>query len=201
MLSGHRQKEVLCIMPPHCDSIDGPVVTAAREALEEEDFEVIVPYVLAEYEADLRDAFELATKAWTQGPEARLVAERYFFETAVRLHRVGEGASFTGLKPAGLDVGPVIPMAERAIDLGSPVELLDFLSEELRVQVVRRVDEVVIRQDQASESVDQARAYVQAVLGLQTWSHKLFKCLRSAGHERTPPTSQEGERHEYRNQT
>jgi Family of unknown function (DUF6448) len=47
---------------------------------------------------------------------SREVADRYFFETVVRVHRAAEGASFTGLKPAGLDVGPIIPVAERAIE-------------------------------------------------------------------------------------
>ena len=49
------------------------------------------------------------------GHEARTVAERLFLETVVRLHREGEGAPFTRLRPAGLDVGPVIPLAETAI--------------------------------------------------------------------------------------
>jgi hypothetical protein len=33
-----------------------------------------------------------------------------------RLHRPGEGAPYTGLKPAGQDFGPVIPAAEHAIE-------------------------------------------------------------------------------------
>ncbi|MGW3358570.1 DUF6448 family protein [Streptomyces bungoensis] len=32
-------------MPPHCDSLDGPVVTAAREALEKGDVDLVLPYV------------------------------------------------------------------------------------------------------------------------------------------------------------
>src|SRR5687768_7116855 len=119
-------------MPPHCDSMDGPVVTAARTALEYEEFGSIAPYVDADSEEELRDAFDLAGKARTQGPEARLVAERYFFETAVRLHRLGEGAPFEGLKPAGLDVGPAIPLAERAIAEGSSDDLSEFLCGEVR---------------------------------------------------------------------
>jgi hypothetical protein len=30
----------------------------------------------------------------------------------IRLHRAGEGAAFTGLKPSGGDVGPAIPAAD-----------------------------------------------------------------------------------------
>lgn len=169
-------------MPPHCDSMDGPVVIAARGALEEEDFEAVAPYVDAGYEDELRDAFEFATKAWAQGPEARVVAERYFFEAAVRLHRLGEGAPFEGLKPAGLDVGPVIPLAERAIAEGSPDDLADFLTREVRAGVVHRLDEVLSLQSHMDDNVEAARAYVRAMLGLQVWSHGVLKTIRSGGH-------------------
>ncbi|MEV7061727.1 DUF6448 family protein [Streptomyces collinus] len=99
-------------MPPHCDSLDGPVVTAARKALEGRDVDQILPYVPEEGEPEVREAFGLTAKARTFGREAQEVADRWFFETVVRVHRSGEGAPFTGLKPAGLDVGPVIPVAE-----------------------------------------------------------------------------------------
>lgn len=47
--------------------------------------------------------------------EARQLADMHFFETLVRLHRAGEGAGFTGLKPAGRDLGPAIPAADKAL--------------------------------------------------------------------------------------
>ena len=42
---------------------------------------------------------------------AKTLADRYFMETAVRLHRLGEKAPYTGLKPAGTDFGPAIGAA------------------------------------------------------------------------------------------
>lgn len=35
-------------MPPHCDSLDGPVVTAARQALEAGDVDIVLPFVHAD---------------------------------------------------------------------------------------------------------------------------------------------------------
>ena len=67
-------------MPPHCDSLDGPVVTAARDALAREDVDRILPFVKHDGEAEVRAAFDLAVKARAQGAEARQVADRYFFE-------------------------------------------------------------------------------------------------------------------------
>jgi tetratricopeptide (TPR) repeat protein len=42
----------------------------------------------------------------------------------VRIHRAGEGAPYTGLKPAGLSEGPIIPIAEKAIEIGIACERL-----------------------------------------------------------------------------
>ena len=101
-------------MPPHCDSMDGPVVTAAREALDKEDVKLVLPYVTASASADVRLAFDKVLRARKAGPDAREVADLYFYETVVRLHRAGEGAPYTGLKPAGLDVGPVISSGRKS---------------------------------------------------------------------------------------
>ena len=170
-------------MPPHCDSLDGPVVRAARSALDQDDVDLVLPYVHAAGEDEVRNAFELATKARVQGVEAREVADRFFFETVVRVHRAGEGAPFTGLKPAGLDVGPVIPLAERAIATGDPAGLSALLCEAVDAEVKDRLSEVTILEASSSKGVAEARQYVSAVLGLQVWAHKLYGAVHAAAHE------------------
>jgi len=170
-------------MPPHCDSLDGPVVTAARAALDIEDVDLILPYVHEPGEAEVRHAFDLAVKARTQGAEAREVADLYFFETVVRVHRAGEGAPFTGLKPAGLDVGPVIPLAERAIEQGDAAELGQFLSAAVRDEVMARFAALMELKAHADDDAAAARRYVTAMLGLQVWAHKLHGAVHAAAHE------------------
>lgn len=169
-------------MPPHCDSLDGPVVTAARQALARADVDVILPYVHADGEAEVRDAFDLAVKARALGAEAQEVADRWFFETVVRVHRAGEGAPFTGLKPAGLDVGPVIPAAERALGTGSTDELVGLLCESVRGQVEQRHGHAMTLREHAAESTAAARAYVEAMLGLQVWAHALHRQVMADPH-------------------
>lgn len=170
-------------MPPHCDSLDGPVVRAARAALDREDVEIVLPYVHEAGEAEVKQAFDLVVKARVQGADAREVADRYFFETVVRVHRAGEGAPFTGLKPAGLDVGPVIPLAERAIEQGDPDELAGFLSAVVRDEVTARFAELTDLKAHAGEGLGAARRYVSATLGLQVWAHKLHAAMHAAAHE------------------
>jgi hypothetical protein len=164
-------------MPPHCDSLDGPVVTAARMALVDGDVDLVLPYVPAATESEVVEAFALAAKARIMGGEAEMVAERWFFETVVRLHRLGEGAPFTGLKPAGLDVGPVIPVAERALAGGSAEELADLLCTAVREQVQARHTRVMALAEHARDDVAHARAHVEAALGLQVWAHHLHQTI------------------------
>ena len=76
----------------HCDSIDGPVATAAIKALDTKNVNLILPYAPAEAEAELTAAFERALVVRSMGAEARALVDRYFMETAVRLHRAGEKA-------------------------------------------------------------------------------------------------------------
>lgn len=169
-------------MPPHCDSLDGPVVVAARAALATLDVDLVLPYVHADGEAEVRAAFDQTTKAAASAGEAKDVAERWFFETVVRIHRSGEGAPFTGLKPAGLDVGPVIPAAERALDAGSPDPLVEVLCREMREQVHGRISHVMELKKRASTGVAAAREYVEAMLELQVWANAVHRQVTAAPH-------------------
>ncbi|MGQ4416599.1 DUF6448 family protein [Streptomyces sp. SAS_269] len=172
-------------MPPHCDSLDGPVVTAAREALEKQDVDLVLPYVQEEGEAEVRDAFRLAITARTLGSTGREVADRWFSETVVRVHRAGEAAPFTGLKPAGLDIGPVIPVAERAVETGSADELARLLCDIVRGQVEERHRRAMACKEHAADGVSAAREYVTATLGLEVWAHHLYQQAMAAAHEGT----------------
>ena len=170
-------------MPPHCDSLDGPVVSAARRALEAGRAEIVLPYVPEDGEAEVRKAFDAVIGVRGQGPAVREVADLHFFETVVRVHRAGEGAPFTGLKPAGLDHGPVIPVAELAIETGSPDELAGLLTGRVEEEVRRRFERVMDLKSRANGDVPASREYVEAMLDLQVWSHKLYEATTATAHE------------------
>ena len=170
-------------MPPHCDSMDGPVVKAAMKALEAGDVNVILPYVHKQGEAEVLEAFEKILPLRRQTNAAKELADQYFFETVVRIHRAGEGAAFTGLKPAGLSVGPVIPLAENAIETGSPDKLVQILSDTVGAEIKKRFDRVMQLKKRAGDTVEEKREYIEAVLGLQVYSHKLYTCATTELHE------------------
>jgi len=85
----------------HCDTLNGPVVTAARVALQRGDVTPVLKWVKSTEEREVRDAFRRTMAVRGASAEARDLADLYFFETLVRLHRQGEGEPYTGLKPAG----------------------------------------------------------------------------------------------------
>src|SRR3546814_143203 len=168
-------------MPPHCDSLDGPVVVAARKALEEGRVELVLPFVPADGEAEVTDVFDQTMAIRGASPAVSAVADRWFFENVVRVHRAGEGAPYTGLKPAGLSEGPVIPVAERALETGSGDELIGVLNDVVAEQVKHRLEVAMERKAHADAGVAEAREYVEAMLGRQGRSHKFYL----AGRKRT----------------
>ena len=115
-------------MPPHCDTRDGPVVKAAVKALETGNLNYVLIWIPEESENEIRGIFERTLRARKAGAEAQEVADDWFFENAIRLHRAGEGAAYTGMKPAGLSEGLVLPRAEQAIETGDPGETIGFFS-------------------------------------------------------------------------
>lgn len=169
-------------MPPHCDSLDGPVVVAARGALEEGRVELVLPFVRADREAEVKAIFDQTMAIRGTSPAVTEVADRWFFENMVRIHRAGEGAPYAGLKPAGLSVGPVIPVAERALETGSPDELIAVLYDIVAEQVKHRLDHAMQLKTHADTGVAEAREYVEAMLGLQVWSHKLYLAALASAH-------------------
>lgn len=166
-------------MPPHCDSKDGPVVKAAMAALEAGDVDLVLPYVPEDAEEEVAAAFGKTMAARGLGRAAEEVADEWFFETVVRLHRAGEGAAFTGLKPAGLDHGIAVPAAERAIESGDVTAVVELLTGALRNEAARKFAEVMKLKAHENGTVAQAREYVEAKLGFQVWSHKTLQFMLS----------------------
>lgn len=100
----------------HCDTLDGPVVKTAEAALEAREVAPVLAWVKPEGEAEIRAAFQEAVHARAASPAARAASDRRFLETLVRVHRVGEGAEYTGLKPAGEGMTKGLKAADSAIE-------------------------------------------------------------------------------------
>jgi hypothetical protein len=96
-----------------------------------------------------------------KGEDAKTLADIYFFETLVRIHRAGEDEAYTGLKPAK-SVGPGIQAADHALRSGSGSELASDLSFRVGAGIQERFALAHERAEHAADSIDAGREYVEA---------------------------------------
>jgi len=169
---------LLALGPPpaaaHCDTLDGPVIEDARVALEARDVTPVLKWVAPAEEPELREAFGHALEVRGLGPEARALADRFFFETLVRLHRQGEGEPYTGLKPAGTRLDPGIAAADEALDTGSVEALATLLAKEIDRGVRQRYARAVETRRHAGDSIERGREYVAAYVDFMHYAERLL---------------------------
>ena len=179
----------------HCDGLDGPVVMAARQALEKNDVNSVLIWVHEKDEAAIRTAFEQALAVRKLGPQAREMADTYFFETLVRVHRAGEGAPYTGLKPAGRDLGPAIPGADRALETGDVEPLVRLLLGEAENGLRRRFAETRAARNYSASNVTAGRAYIEKYVPFIHYVERLHQSATSSavGHEAEAGTAAQHE--------
>lgn len=171
-------------MPPHCDTRDGPVVKAAQKALDTGNINYVLIWIPEQSESELRNVFEKSLRARNAGKDAQEAADDWFFETAIRLHRAGEGAPYTGMKPAGLDEGPVVPRAEKAIETGDASETIRFIIHAVDDDLRNRFKHVMHTKKYDVNDVKAGRAFIQAYINFVVYAHHLYSSVTGGGgHE------------------
>jgi Family of unknown function (DUF6448) len=157
----------------HCDTMNGPVVKDAQAALARGDVTPVLRWVRADKEAEIREVFQHTLTVRALGREARELADRFFFETLVRIHREGEGAAYTGLKPAGVEIEPAIEGSDKALEAGSVDALVTMVATEAERGIRERFARAADAKKHASESVERGRAYVAAYVEFMHYAERL----------------------------
>jgi hypothetical protein len=154
------------------------VATAARQALEAGTIDLILPYVKAEAEGELTTAFQRVLEVRRLGGEALALADRYFMEAAVRLHRAGEGAPYTGLREE-TEVSPALAAADGALQTGALEPIYAVLDEAIRREVARQYQAVLAAREHAARdgTVAAARERVEAELAFETYVDALYEAV------------------------
>ncbi len=189
-----------CVANAHCDTLDGPVVMQAKAALEKGDATPVLKWVKKENEAEIRDAFRKTLAVRAKGPEAKELADMYFFETLVRLHRAGEGAPYTGLKPAGTDLGPAVTGADKALENGKVDDLTKLVTGDVAAGIRERFNTAMEKKKHADESVDAGREFVEAYATFVHYVERLhLDATGPAAHHSEPEASAIDSGHQHLN--
>lgn len=168
----------------HCDGLDGPVVTAAKKALVTSDVGLVLPWVQKGDEPLIRSAFDSSLAVRKLGPTAQHLADMYFFETLVRVHRAGEGVAYTGLKPAGRDLGPAIPAVDKALESGDIDSVLTLLSNSVAEGIHERFKEAMAKKNYDKADVAAGREYIEAYVQFIHYVEGIYQATQGAvgGH-------------------
>jgi Family of unknown function (DUF6448) len=178
----------------HCDGMDGPVIKAAQKALETGNGNLMLFWVQKQDEAELTEAFQKTLAVRQLSPAAKELADRYFFETLVRVHRAGEGAPFTGLKPAGRDLGPAIPAADQALEAGSAEALLRLLIGTVHDGVLGQFKEVMTKRQFEKDDVAAGQAYVSSYVAFIHYVERLYETAKNPASGHFPESEEAGVR-------
>ena len=166
----------------HCDTLDGPVVETAKKALASGDVTSLFKWVAADDEQMIRTAFQKTLEVRKLGTQARDLADMYFFETLVRIHRAGEGAPYTGLKPVTA-VDPAVALADKALENGSVDKLVNTLTDAMAKGIHERFQRALEASKHADESVAAGRKFVKAYVIFTHYVEGLHTMIKSAtGH-------------------
>jgi hypothetical protein len=161
----------------HCGSLDGPVVQAARQAIASGDVNLVLVWVPPDQESTIRQAFLRTMSVRTLNATAQELADTWFFETVVRVHRAGEGAPYEGLKPAGTAVSGAIRAADTAIATGDVQTLEKMLTAGVQQGLRERFSRVLQSKGYRPASVDGGRKYVAAYVDFIHFAERLEESL------------------------
>ena len=160
----------------HCDTLDGPVVIEAKKALENGDITPLLKWISANDEQIIRKAFQQALEVRKLSDQARDMADMYFFETLVRIHRAGEGAPYTGLKSSPID--PAVVLADKALDSDSAKKLIKVLSGAMEKGILERFQRTLKAKKKVDKNVNAGREFVEAYVQFTHYVEGLHKIIK-----------------------
>jgi hypothetical protein len=168
----------------HCDGLDGPVVADAKKALESGKVTPVLIWVQKKDEQTIKDVFNKVVAVRKLDPQAKELADRYFFETLVRVHRAGEGAPYTGLKPAGRDLGPAIPTGDKALVDGKLEPLAQLMMKTVEEGLHGQFEQALSRKKFKADDVEAGREYIEAYVKYIHYVERLYEAAKisAPGH-------------------
>ena len=170
----------------HCDGLDGPVVKAAQRALEIGNVNPVLIWAKKKDENEITKAFQKTLAVRKLSPQAKELADMYFFETLVRIHRAGEGAPYTGLQPAGRDLGSAIPAADRALENGKVEPLVKILTDEIQSGVREQFKQALAKKRFGKDDVTAGQEYIKSYVEFIHYVERIYEAAKNPAEGHYP---------------
>jgi hypothetical protein len=146
----------------HCDTMDGPTAIDGMKALETKNINYALKWIMSEGDEELAEVFQLSLKVRQLNDDARALADRFFLETLVRIHRAGEGEPFTGLQPSGVPIDEKVAAADKCIEIGNLSPLKGLVSLEEMPELEKRLKKALTLKKFDLNDVQAGREYINA---------------------------------------
>lgn len=182
-------------MYPHCDTMIGPVIKDARKAIETKNIAPVVKWIKIEHEKEIRSLFKKTLIVRSKGEDAQQLADMYFFENLVRIHRAGEGAPYTGLK-SGTHIDPAVALADKALENGSVDQLVNVLTKAISAEIKKRFNQTYDSGKNSEDSAASGRKFVESYVGFTHFVEGLHNFLKKGNNHHTEKSGNKDE-HEH----
>jgi hypothetical protein len=163
----------------HCDTMNGPLIPEALAALDKGDVTPVLKWVKQEKEPEIELAFQQALAERSKSPAGKKLADTRFLETVVRIHREGEGASFTGIKDELVE--PIVAMADKALAAGSADEMIRKISAHMASAIKSKFDKVTEAAKHKDNSTLEGREFVAAYVAYMHYVEGVHAAITAAG--------------------
>jgi len=184
------------VVDAHCDTMDGPVVVTAKAALEKGDVTPVLKWVKKDDEKEIREFFQKTLVVRSKGKEAKELADMYFFETLVRIHRAGEGAPYTGLRSEPTEL--IIVAADKSLETGSVDNLIKHMQDDTAAGIRKRFTRMMETKKNADESIESGREFVEAYVDFTHYVERMHMDAMSHGAHHAEATEMNaGEPHHH----
>jgi hypothetical protein len=142
----------------------------------------VLKWIPAAGEKEVREAFAKALAVRKTGQEARDLADTWFFETLVRVHRASEGAAYTGLKAGGAEE-ETIAASDKALATGKVDELVKLVVGAVEQGIRQRFEKTADRKKHAEHDVEHGRAYVASYVEFIHYGERIYQnAVRPPSH-------------------
>lgn len=115
------------------------------------------------------------------------LADLWFFETLVRLHRAGENAPYTGLKPSGADFGPAVRAGDKALQEGSAEAVIGLVRQQVEDGIRLRFAKALEARKHAEHSAESGRQFVRAYVEFMHYVEALSASASGTAHHDAAP--------------